>query len=69
MHGAMRLRKKGKINPRYIGPYRISKGVGNIEYEFDLPLELQSVHPMFHISMQKSSWVIIHLLSLLKVLE
>ena len=41
MHGAMILRKKENINPRYIGPYRIFKRVGNIAYEFDQPLELE----------------------------
>ncbi|WMV59189.1 hypothetical protein MTR67_052574 [Solanum verrucosum] len=53
MKGIMRFGKKGKLSPRYIGPYRISKRIGNIAYELELPQELAIVHPMFHISMLK----------------
>ncbi|WMV51215.1 hypothetical protein MTR67_044600 [Solanum verrucosum] len=49
----MRFGKKGKLSPRYIGPYRISKRVGNVAYELELPQELVAVHPVFHISMLK----------------
>ncbi|WMV46145.1 hypothetical protein MTR67_039530 [Solanum verrucosum] len=38
--------KKGKLSPRYIGPYRISKRVGNVAYEFELSQELVAVHPI-----------------------
>ncbi|WMV19313.1 hypothetical protein MTR67_012698 [Solanum verrucosum] len=53
MKGVMRFGKKGKLSPRYIGPYRISKRVGNVAYELELPSELEAVHPVFHISMLK----------------
>ena len=53
MKGVMRFGKKGKLSPRYIGPYRIVKRVGNIAYELELPLEVEAVHPVFHISMLK----------------
>ncbi|WMV08326.1 hypothetical protein MTR67_001711 [Solanum verrucosum] len=53
MKGVMRFGKKGKLSPRYIGPYRISKRVGNVAYELELPQELATVHPVFHISMLK----------------
>ncbi|WMV49348.1 hypothetical protein MTR67_042733 [Solanum verrucosum] len=53
MKGVMRFGKKGKLSPRYIGPYRISKRIGNVAYELELPQELAEVHPMFHISMLK----------------
>ena len=49
----MRFCKKGKLNPSYIGAYRISKRVGNVAYELMLPQELVAVHPEFHISMLK----------------
>ncbi|WMV59054.1 hypothetical protein MTR67_052439 [Solanum verrucosum] len=49
----MRFGKKGKLSPRYIGPYRISKRIGNVAYELELPQELAAVHPVFHISMLK----------------
>ncbi|XP_069145595.1 uncharacterized protein [Solanum lycopersicum] len=53
MKGIMWFGKKGKLNPWYIGSYRISKRVGNVAYELKLPQELVAVHPVFHISMLK----------------
>ncbi|XP_019234466.1 PREDICTED: uncharacterized protein LOC109214942 [Nicotiana attenuata] len=47
----MRFGKKGKLSPRYIGPYRIIRKVGQVAYELELPSKLESVHPVFHISM------------------
>ncbi|WMV30588.1 hypothetical protein MTR67_023973, partial [Solanum verrucosum] len=44
---------EGKLNPQYIGPYRISKRIGNVAYELELPLELAAFHLVFHISMLK----------------
>ncbi|WMV41437.1 hypothetical protein MTR67_034822 [Solanum verrucosum] len=52
MKGVMRFGKKGKLSPQYIGPYRISKRIGNVAYELELLQEL-AVHPVFHISMLK----------------
>ncbi|WMV19176.1 hypothetical protein MTR67_012561 [Solanum verrucosum] len=54
MKGVMRFGKKGKLSPRYIGPYRISKRIGNVAYELELPQKLAAVHPVFHISMLKN---------------
>ena len=53
MKGVMRFGKKGKLSPRYIGPYEILQPVGNIAYELKLPNHLASIHPMFHVSMHK----------------
>ncbi|WMV30553.1 hypothetical protein MTR67_023938 [Solanum verrucosum] len=53
MKGVMRFGNKGKLSPRYIDPYRISKRIGNVAYELELPQELATVHPVFHISMLK----------------
>ncbi|WMV51146.1 hypothetical protein MTR67_044531 [Solanum verrucosum] len=44
MKGVMRFGKKGKLSPWYIGPYRISKRVGNVAYELELLQELAAVH-------------------------
>ena len=49
----MRFGKKDKLSARYIGPYRISKRIGNLTYKFELPQELAAVHPVFHISILK----------------
>ncbi|WMV46157.1 hypothetical protein MTR67_039542 [Solanum verrucosum] len=51
MKGVMRFRKKGKLSPWYIGPYRISKRVGNVAYELELPQELAAVTSVLHVSM------------------
>ncbi|WMV59550.1 hypothetical protein MTR67_052935 [Solanum verrucosum] len=53
MKGVMIFGKKGKLSPQYIGPYRISKRIGNVAYELELPQELVAVHPVFHISILK----------------
>ena len=37
MKGVMRFGKKGKLSPQYIGPYKISKRVGNVENVLELP--------------------------------
>jgi hypothetical protein len=41
---------KGKLAPRYVGPYRISKRIGKLAYRLELPEKLAGVHPMFHVS-------------------
>ncbi|WMV19700.1 hypothetical protein MTR67_013085 [Solanum verrucosum] len=46
MKGVMRFGKKGKLSPRYIGPYRIVQRVGSVAYELELPQELAAVHPI-----------------------
>ncbi|XP_070003471.1 uncharacterized protein [Nicotiana sylvestris] len=51
MKGVMRFCKKGKLSPRYIGPYQIIRRVSKIAYELDLPSDLEAIHPVFHISM------------------
>ncbi|WMV19263.1 hypothetical protein MTR67_012648 [Solanum verrucosum] len=53
MKGVIRFGKKGKLSPQYIGPYRISRRIGNVAYELELPQELAAVHPVIHISMLK----------------
>nr|XP_033509242.1 uncharacterized protein LOC117274146 [Nicotiana tomentosiformis] len=49
--GVMRFGKKGKLIPRYVGLYKIIRRIGRVAYELDLPLELDAVHPVFHVSM------------------
>ena len=53
MKGIMRYGKKGKLIPRYVGPYKILKRVGKVAFELKLPAELAAVHPVFHISLLK----------------
>ncbi|XP_070041151.1 uncharacterized protein [Nicotiana tomentosiformis] len=49
--GVIRFGGKGKLSPRYIGPYRVKHKVGQVAYELDLPSDLESVNPVFHVSM------------------
>ncbi|GJS48661.1 putative reverse transcriptase domain-containing protein [Tanacetum coccineum] len=48
--GAIRFEKRGKLNPRYIGPFKILDRVGPMAYKLELPEELSSVHNTFHVS-------------------
>ncbi|GJT56560.1 putative reverse transcriptase domain-containing protein [Tanacetum coccineum] len=48
--GVIRFGKQGKLNPRYIGPFKILKRVGLVAYKLKLPEELSNVHSTFHVS-------------------
>ena len=53
MKWVMKFSSKGKLSPRYIGPYEILHRVGEVVYELALPTELDYVHPVFNVSMLK----------------
>ncbi|WMV08178.1 hypothetical protein MTR67_001563 [Solanum verrucosum] len=53
MKGVMRFRKKGKLSPRYIGPFEVLECVGPVANRLDLPPNLSGVHSVFHMSMLK----------------
>lgn len=49
MKGVTRFGKRGKLNPRYIGPYEILDRVGPLAYCLALPPCLSGVHNVFHV--------------------
>ena len=49
MKGVVIFGKKGKLSPRYVGPYEILQRVGMVAYELKLPSELVTVHLIFHV--------------------
>ncbi|GJR64234.1 putative reverse transcriptase domain-containing protein [Tanacetum coccineum] len=48
--GVVCFRKKGKLSPRFVGPFDIIEKVGPVAYRLDLPEELNGVHDTFHVS-------------------
>ena len=49
--GILRFGKRGKLSPRYIGPYEIVDKVGEVAYRLRLPSKLANIHDVFHVSM------------------
>ncbi|XP_015161872.1 uncharacterized protein [Solanum tuberosum] len=47
----MRLGRKRKLSPIFIGPFEILIHVGDVAYKLALPLSLLVVHPVFHVTM------------------
>ncbi|GJU85175.1 putative reverse transcriptase domain-containing protein [Tanacetum coccineum] len=51
--GVVHFGKKGKLAPRYVGPFEILERIGLVAYRLRLPEELSSVHDTFHVSNMK----------------
>ena len=49
--GVVRFGKRGKLSPRFIGPFEILERVGTIAYQLALPLDMLGVHEVFHVAM------------------
>jgi hypothetical protein len=53
MRGTRRFRVKGKLAPRYVGPFKIIDCKGEVAYQLELPPQLSEVHDVFHVSQLK----------------
>ncbi|GKD06299.1 hypothetical protein Tco_1181273 [Tanacetum coccineum] len=54
--GVVRFSKQGKLNPRYVGPFKVLEKVGAIAYKLELPQELSRVYNTFHVSNLKKCY-------------
>jgi hypothetical protein len=58
MRGLRHFKIRGKLAPRYIGPFKILEQRGEVAYQLELPPQLSYVHVVFHISqLRKCLWV------------
>jgi hypothetical protein len=53
MRGTHRFKVKGKLDPRYVGPFKIVDHRGEVTYQLELPPQLSDVHDVFHVSQLK----------------
>jgi hypothetical protein len=53
MRGMRRFKVKGKLSPRYIGPFKILERKGEVAYQLELPDSLSGMHDVFHVSQLK----------------
>nr|GFB40547.1 putative reverse transcriptase domain-containing protein [Tanacetum cinerariifolium] len=54
--GVVRFGKRGKLNPRYVGPFKVLAKVRKVAYRLELPQELSRVHHIFHVSNLKKCY-------------
>nr|GFB49719.1 putative reverse transcriptase domain-containing protein [Tanacetum cinerariifolium] len=55
--GVVRFIKRGKLNPRYIGPFMVLAKIGDVANRLKLPPKLSRVHHTFHVSNLKKCYV------------
>jgi hypothetical protein len=55
MEAHAEIRHKGKLAPRFIGPFEIRKRIGPVAYEINLPSQLAKVQNVFHVSLLRKA--------------
>jgi hypothetical protein len=50
MKGVIRFGKRGKFNPKYVGPFQVKKQVSLVAYKIELPPHMAGIHDVFHVS-------------------
>jgi hypothetical protein len=53
MRGTRGFKVKGKLAPRYVGPFKIVDRKGEVAYQLELPPQLSDMHDVFHVSQLK----------------
>jgi hypothetical protein len=53
LRGMKRFKVKGKLSPRFVGPFKVFRRVGEMAYLLELPDKLSDVHDVFHVSQLK----------------
>jgi hypothetical protein len=53
MRDLRRFKVRGKLTPRFIGPFKILEKWGEVTYQLELPPQLSDVHDVFHVSQLK----------------
>ncbi|MFK5688002.1 hypothetical protein ACI3GN_15830, partial [Lactiplantibacillus plantarum] len=53
LRGVKRFKVKGKLTPRYVGPFPIVAKKGEVAYQLELPQNLSDIHNVFHVSQLK----------------
>ncbi|GJR96159.1 putative reverse transcriptase domain-containing protein [Tanacetum coccineum] len=54
--GVIRFGKRGKLNPRYVRPFKVLEKIGSVAYKLEPPQELSRVHNTFHVSNLKKCY-------------
>jgi len=50
LKGSVRFGEKGKLTPRYVGPFEVLQRIGPVAYRLALPPALQGIHDVFHVN-------------------
>ncbi|GJV93491.1 putative reverse transcriptase domain-containing protein [Tanacetum coccineum] len=55
--GVIRFGKRGKLSPRFVGPFKVIERIGPVAYKLELPDKLRGIHNTFHVSNLKRCFV------------